>query len=210
MSETAIPTVTEIRSDPEARQRAISCLWQLNRMPGGQRRPYLYAILDAARDERIYPGLRRLAATEEILCLYQGRGAAELATVAPYLVCLGTGNRVFDWLWEQGWGESWGIFHWSQVSPRTLREHFRRLTVVQTENGQRLLFRFYDPRVLRVFLPTCDQAQLHDMFGPIHAFMVEGDDGRSVISFRVLSGSLETITDSLKPSNTLGAQVGGI
>jgi hypothetical protein len=168
-----MPTPAEIRSDPEAKQRAIRVLWQLNRMPGGRRQPYLYAILDAARDERIYPGLRRLAATEEIMCLYQGRAAEELASVAPYLVCLGTSDRVFDWIWEEGWGESWGIFLWSLVSPARLREHFRRLTMVRTEEGQRLLFRFYDPRVLRIFAGTCDAAQSHEILGPVERFVLE-------------------------------------
>jgi Domain of unknown function (DUF4123) len=139
----------EIRRDPAARERAIQSLWQLDGRPERGRQPYLYAILDAARDKRIYPELRRLARTQQVLGLYQGRAASELAAVAPYLVGLGTTDRVFDWLWEQGWGESWGIFLWSLVAPDTLRAHFRRLTVVRSDAGERLLFRFYDPRVLR-------------------------------------------------------------
>jgi hypothetical protein len=170
----AAPTAAAVRADPKAKQRAIRCLWQLDRMPGARRQAYLYAILDAARDERIYPGLRRLAATEEILCLYQGRAATEMATVAPYLVCLGTTDRVFDWIWEEGWGQSWGIFLWSLVSPEPLRAHFRRLTMVQTEEGQRLLFRFYDPRVLQPFLEVCDEAtREHDIFGPVERYAAE-------------------------------------
>src|ERR1700761_1332141 len=125
VSEPAVRTAADIRRDPAAKQRAIRELWQLDRMPGGRRQPYLYAILDAARDERIYPGLHQLADTEEIVSLYQGPTASELASVAPYLVCLGTSDRVFDWIWQEGWGESWGIFLWSLVSPQRLREHFR-------------------------------------------------------------------------------------
>lgn len=97
-----------VRRDPAARERAIECLWQLEVTRGRERLAYLYAILDAARDQQIYPTLRRLAAREQIVSLYQGRAATELAAVAPYLVCLGTSDRVFDWIWEQGWGESWG------------------------------------------------------------------------------------------------------
>lgn len=172
-----------VRRDPEAKQRAIRSLWQLDGAPGRDRQAYLYAILDAARDDRIYPGLRRLAATEQVLGLYQGRAAMELAAVAPYLVCLGTTNRVFDWIWEQGWGESWGIFLWSLVSVETLRTHFRRLTMVRTEEGARLLFRFYDPRVLRVVLPTCDRMQLREIFGPVARFLVEQEHAWVVQTF---------------------------
>jgi hypothetical protein len=156
----------------------------LDEAAGNRRDDYLYAILDAARDERIYSGLRLLAASERILPLYQGRSAIELAAAAPYLVCLGTTDRVFDWIWREGWGNSWGIFLWSVVTPETLRAHFRRLTMVRTEQGTPLLFRFYDPRVLRVFLTTCDPTQLREMFGPVLEFGVEASDGRGIVVMR--------------------------
>jgi hypothetical protein len=187
----------EVRRDPEAKARAIRCLWQLG-AAGGRRQSYLYVVLDAARDKQIYPRLRQLAATELVVGLYQGRTATELAAVAPYLVCLGATDRVFDWLWDQGWGESWGIFLWSLVSPETLRAHFRRLNMVQTEQKQRLLFRFYDPRVLRPFLPTCDAAQLREMFGPVAAYMAESAEGDAILTFRG-GDRLVTATTELVP-----------
>jgi hypothetical protein len=200
VSDTAAWTTAEIRQDPAAKQRAIRCLWQLDRMPGGRRQPYLHAILDAARDERIYAGLRRLAATEEVLPLYQGRAATEMATVAPYLVCLGTGDRVFNWIWEEGWAESWGVFLWSLVSPERLRAHFRRMTMVQMENGQRLLFRFYDPRVLIVFLSTCETSQLTEMFGPVHRFSVENNGGAAIACLEYGTRGLTMVETYLGPA----------
>lgn len=191
-------TVAEIRRNPMAKQRAIHCLWQLDRLPGKQRQPYLFAILDAARDEQIYPELRRLAANEEIVGLYQGRAAEELAAVAPYLVCMGTGNVLFDWIWENGWGESWGIFFWSLMSINTLRTHFRRLTVVRTENGRRLLFRFYDPRVLPEFAHTCDPLQLRELFGPVQKFFMESDYPSSELkALRLNGGRMESSQEHL-------------
>ncbi len=186
MPDTWSMEAARIRQDPAAKERAKRFLWQLDVGPKRERQPYVYAILDAARDKRIYPVLRRLARTEQILGLYQGRTARELAAVAPYLVSLGTTDRVFDWLWDEGWGESWGIFLWSLVSPETLRAHFRRLTMVQSEADGRLLFRFYDPRVLRAFLPTCDAAQLRELFGPVQRFMAEQAAGTAVVSFRAV------------------------
>ena len=194
------PALAELRGNPDAKQRALRCLWQLG-TANARRQSYLYAVLDAARDERIYPTLRRLAATEQVVCLYQGRTATELAAVAPYLVCLGITDRVFDWLWEQGWGESWGIFLWSLVSQETLRSHFRRLNMVQTEQKQRMLFRFYDPRVLRMFLPTCDTAQLREMFGPVTAYMVESEDGGAILSCRGPDRLAVTTTELLPTVN---------
>jgi hypothetical protein len=49
----------------------------------------------------------------------------------------------------------WGVTRplpWKTME--TLRDHFRRLTMVRGPDRRRLLFRFYDTRVSRVFLPT--------------------------------------------------------
>ncbi len=193
-----------LRQDPAARQRAINHLWQLTGRPGEHRQAYHFAILDAARDERIYPGLRRLAASEEIISLYQGPTARELAAVAPYLVCLGTSDRVFDWLWNEGWGQDWGIFVTSLAAVPTIRDHFRRLTLVRTEDKKRLLFRFYDPRVLSIFLPTCDAGQQKEIFGTfISRFVIPADGGRRLDTFRSTAGQLTT--SSIVLSGTTGA-----
>jgi hypothetical protein len=189
MPDDAAARPAAIRQDMRAKERAVRLLWQMREAPGQARQECLYAILDAARDSRIYPGLRRLANTDQVLPLYRGAGATELAAVAPYLVCLGTTNRVFDWIWAERWGESWGIFVWSLVTAEALRAHFRRLTMVRTENGQRLLFRFYDPRVLLPFLQTCDAGQFSEMLGPMQCLMAETQEGAVLATFSRCCGA---------------------
>lgn len=137
--------------------------------------PNLYALVDAARDPLIYLGLQDFAPTEEIACLYGGATAEELAHVAPYLVRVGQRTHVFDWLWK-GWGRRWGIFIRSAENLEGLRAHLRKLTKVRTEDGRALLFRFYDPNVLSIFLPTCVPAQIEEMFGPVKHFLMEASD----------------------------------
>jgi len=124
-----------------------------------------------------------------VLGLYQGPTARELAGVAPYIVSLGTTNQVFDWIWNHGWGESWGIFFWSLVSMETLRDHFRRLTMVRGPEGKRMLFRFYDPRVLRVFAPICDPDQVRELFGPVTRYMMEAEGGGAIVVVRPATGA---------------------
>jgi hypothetical protein len=55
---------------------------------------------------------------------------------------------------------------------------------VRTEDGTRLIFRYYDPRVLRVYLPTCRPAELETFFGPIDAFLTEGEGSGEMVEFR--------------------------
>ena len=186
-----------IRRDQAARRRASLLLWQQEATPNQPRPGHLFAILDAARDRSIYAGLQRLATWHEITPLYQGADADNVAAVGPYLVSLGTTDQIFDWIWENFWGDAWGIFLCSPASAETLRTHFRRHLLARTTDGERLVFRFYDPRVLLPFLPTCRAAQLRDFFGPVQHFALEDDDGAALVTLRREAGRLITQTSRL-------------
>jgi hypothetical protein len=152
-----------------------------------------YAILDAARDDRIY---QRIAPfdTEE-LCLYRGDKAVELAAVAPYLIHLRREDPFTEWLLESGWGKSWGIFFQSSAPFQELHRHFRKFLMVHDEKGTPLYFRYYDPRVLRVFLPTCKERELQILFGPIHHYYVEGEKEGQWMEFGC-SGNFQLIQNA--------------
>jgi len=130
-----------------------------------------YVLLDAARDERIYPAVMR--ADAEWTCLYRGDAAVTMAEVAPYLVQLDRASRFTSWAIEQGWGNSWGVFLNAPVTLEVLRNHFRRFVFAQLPDGRNVYFRFYDPRVLRVYLPTCTAEEAGKIFGPVERFVVE-------------------------------------
>ena len=82
-----------------------------------------------------------------------------------------------------GWGQSWGVFVRIK-DPSNLRSHLRGFLRVKDESGRFLLFRYYDPRVLRVYLPTCLPHELRTVFGPISSYLVEDEDGKGVIEFQ--------------------------
>jgi hypothetical protein len=140
-----------------------------------------YAILDAARDDKIYPAL--IEADIESLCLYLGEKAVEMATVAPYLLSLTKEDPFTQWIMNNGWGKSWGIFLRSFASLKELHRHFRKFLMVYDEKGTPLYFRYYDPRVLRVYLPTCNGSELQTLFSPIESYCVEGKTERQLIEF---------------------------
>ena len=52
--------------------------------------------------------------------------------------------------------------------------------MVGAPGGERVYFRFYDPRVLRVYLPTCSSSELKGVFGPVGRFVVEGPEGQAL------------------------------
>jgi hypothetical protein len=160
--------------------RLLDSLWPSS----GDHRPAgeVYALLDGACDPRIYPILRY--SLVDSCCLYGGELPRELAEVAPYLVALARPSRLTAGLLAAGWGESWGILLASTAILQDLRRHFRRFLRVQDERGRRLLFRFYDPRVLRTYLPTCDAAELRRFFGPVDRYVVEGPAPGALIEFR--------------------------
>jgi hypothetical protein len=156
--------------------QVVAALWPPGAAPGAT----VWTILDCARDERIYPALQ--SSRLEYISLYAGKLPDALKRAAPYLVELAAGYRFSRPLLEMGWGHSWGVFLRIK-DPQNLRHHLRNFLRVQDEAGRRLVFRYYDPRVLRAYLPTCEPAELKTIFGPISSYVTEADHGRSLVEF---------------------------
>ncbi|MGE0718901.1 MAG: DUF4123 domain-containing protein, partial [Alphaproteobacteria bacterium] len=116
--------------------------------------------------------------------------AQDLADVAPYLATVAPDAPFLEWFVRWGWADAWGLFVLAPLDLDQLRRHFRRFTVVATEDGRPLFFRFYDPRVLRSVLPTCDKDQLARFFGPIDCFACEAPSGDALQVFELADGSL--------------------
>lgn len=174
----------------------IEAIWP----PGSPAGTSVWAILDCARDERIYYALRN--SRLDYLCLYSGRLPRELEVAAPYLVEVAPTNTFTPQLIEMGWGNSWGVFLRIKDS-LNLRQHLRGFLRVRDESGRILIFRYYDPRVLRVYLPTCRPDELRTIFGPIASYLVEGEDETSLIEFefdgkRLLERQID-LTDGAGP-----------
>lgn len=158
-------------------------------------RSTVWTILDGARHDDVYPTV--LTSYSDRTCLYAGALPPELVLTAPYLVRMEFDDR-FTWkVLDAGWGNSWGVFLRTDTSLETLRKHLRQFLLVRDERGKRLIFRYYDPRVLRVYLPTCTQGELRTVFGPIKEFMMEGENPQELLSFRIEGGQLQTSTTTL-------------
>ncbi|ATB43556.1 hypothetical protein CYFUS_009036 [Cystobacter fuscus] len=143
----------------------------------------LFAVMDAARDARVLVLLRE--SVEEYRSLYEGPEGDALAEVAPVLASLPKDSRLLASLVQEGWGMNWGLFLTSQQPFRDVRRHLRKFLMVQSATAQELYFRFYDPRVLPIFLSGCSSEQLQEFFGGIDSFSMEGSGGGRLLLFSV-------------------------
>ncbi|HEX5745666.1 MAG TPA: DUF4123 domain-containing protein [Archangium sp.] len=170
-------------ADPESAERKARALDVLSGLTGP-----LFAVLDAARDERILVLLRE--SVEAYRSLYEGAQGEAMAEIAPYVVHLPRDSRLLRSLVQEGWGRNWGIFLSSQRPFRDVRRHLRKFLMVKDSANRELYFRFYDPRVLRVFLPTSWPEQNQALFEGIGAYWAEGDDGTSLLRFALKEQAL--------------------
>lgn len=147
----------------------------------------VFAIVDGAAVPGLFSQLHRHA--PEQVCLYR-EVSPDLAETAPYLVHLAWDSRFTQWLFNQGWGNHWGIFAQAEdrVSLKELLHHFRTFLRVEFPGGTVHYFRYYDPRVLADYLPTCDEIETRTVFGPVSAYLMEGAQRHTALRFTVSKG----------------------
>jgi hypothetical protein len=150
-----------------------------------------YLLLDAARMENEMDVA--VAFPNENSCLYEGKSKIELAGVGPYLFKTDNNSELNNWVKQEGWGNSWGVALFTFIPFPELHKHCRKFLLVRTEDNMELYFRFYDPRVLRIFLPTCSKEQLQNFFGPIQYFIVEDEDPEFALKFWLENYQLRSI-----------------
>ena len=141
----------------------------------------LYALLDASREPSVLKVI--LESKEEHQSLYEGAQGAQLAHFAPYLIRIPPKSALLDTLVNQAWSKSWGVFLTSDKPLKDLRTHFRHFLTVKLPDGQQVYFRYYDPRVLRLFLPTCLPEESTQFFGPVKQFLIEAEAPNLALHF---------------------------
>lgn len=171
----------------------------------------LYAILDAACSPDIYkllvearneatngqgaagsvngqppfrpPGVGALEGGAQYESLYEGKPKAELVMFAPYLVRLLPDSKLLEKLVNKGWGKSWGVYVTCDLGFSELRRHFRHFLMVKMPDGDQVYFRFYDPRVLKTYLPTLQPDEMNEFFGPTKYYLLEDEKPHTLLRF---------------------------
>lgn len=142
----------------------------------------VYAVVDGAK----VPLLLDVLEEHEFegSCLLPGRLEPDVAAVAPYVVQLEPGSRLTEWLLGDYWDADALIVLRAELGPGPVVKHLRGLTVAKLPDGARAYFRFYDPRVLRAYLPTCTEEEQAVFFGEVaQSFWVDaGTEAASAVA----------------------------
>lgn len=128
---------------------------------------HLYAVFDSAVCGPTVPKRMLELGAERAISLYRDTPEQDYWEIAPYLACVD--SSLLQWIAELS-NRSWGIFIAARCSLDMLRAHLRHFLRVQVPNGDTWHFRFYDPRVLRPFLPACTPDELRTFFGPVAGY----------------------------------------
>lgn len=154
----------------------------------------LYGILDCAVDPALYEHVARLEPAGAD-CLFAGRLAPELKRVSPHLVELAPSDPLSRAWRGPGWGKNWGILLSSREGLAFVRRRLRHFTQARLPDGQGpVLFRFWDPRVFRIYLPLVEPGEIAPWFQGIEHYVAETEDGKGSLRYLLKSGALSIET----------------
>ena len=139
----------------------------------------VYAVIDGASCPELRFKIYNLAQEGyalESCCLWSGKLEPDLEEVAPYLVKLPQDHPFTDLLITEGWDNHWNIFVESGLEFKALRKLVRKLLLVKSPEGENLVFRFYDPRVMSIFTPTVEGEQATELFEDLLSISYQQDD----------------------------------
>jgi hypothetical protein len=208
--------------EPSLQERLLGLLREdfqpLYAILDGARSPQIYKMLVEARDEArksseaenpsaagpTYqpPATGMLEGGAQYESLYEGWSKAELTLFAPYLVSLPPWSKLLETLVNKGWGKSWGIYLTCPMAFADVRQHFRHFLMVNMPDGNQVYFRFYDPRVLRVYLPTCTPEEIAYFYGPVSRFATENEKPETLLEFVRRQTGMKSNIVPLAPSKT--------
>lgn len=125
-----------------------------------------YLLLDGAQIDNLLRQIYQLYEFPECHVLYLGTRYQPLSDVGPVLTRLIPNSRLEQHFFEH-WQHTAGIWLESDASEPELVEHLRSLVHAGLRSGVTVLLRYYDPRILRRWLPELPSDQRDRVMGPI-------------------------------------------
>jgi hypothetical protein len=139
----------------------------------------VFTVVDAANNFELFLKLKE-SGNSKTYSLFRGDLAPQLDHVAPHLVLVDLESE-FTALWVEHFGENMGVLFLTKEKPEDVCNHLRSILIVKDENDEEYLFRYFDPRVLRLFLPTCTWEEAREFFGPIKKIIFESEESNILL-----------------------------
>jgi len=195
------PDPSASKLTPEGKKR----LWSLlsgNDEPNEAPRD-LFALLDGSVVRQL-PDFLEDEGVEHAPLLPPASDEPEDITRATYLTRVELDSTTAEWIASSGWGAHWGIFIAAPAGTDfdDLLGHLREMAQVRLPDGRIVFFRFYDPRVWRTFLPSCDMPQQQHLFSLPVVYGCETADGTALILDLLIDGTAQRIEYVLNPAAT--------
>ncbi len=159
---------------------------------------HLYAVVDAAKDDKIYHMLQTYESN--FYSLYFGDEAENLEQVAPYLIKLKECDLFTDWYIKNVYGNAASILVTSIKSEFEIQDHLQNYTKplmeFKTDEGikfQEVFLAFYDPRVFPNYLRSISLEHRVAFLQPFKAVFYEGLES-TTLNQLILNSSRNDVT----------------
>jgi len=156
----------------------------------------LYAILDASIEERV-PQLL-MASGELYQFMPEGLPDVGLPQPGAFMAYIPVTSQLLPRLIQMAWGHHWALFFTCMHPFAEVRKHLRQFLLLKSDDSKSFYFRFYDPRLLQLFLPACSPQEITQFFGPVQCFVMEDAfDPSKLLEFSVTPQGLSGRAQSL-------------
>ena len=138
----------------------------------------VYALFDSADEPLVPPKVNSLG--KSAASLYSGTAATDFSHIAPYIATVDI--PLLDWIMDHLSDTPWGYFVFTKpdVNLAGLRKHLRRFLMVSGPDEKELYFRFYDPRVISIFLQSISADIANQFFTPLKSVVLFNEDEQAV------------------------------
>ncbi|WP_339650721.1 DUF4123 domain-containing protein [Halopseudomonas pelagia] len=141
-----------------------------------------YLLLDGAQIDNLLQRIYELEPAPEPHLLYRQTRYAELADVGPVLVRTEPGSALHAHF-HATWAQTAGCELDSSMPEPAIVSHLRSLIHIRTDGDVVLLFRYYDPRIMRLWLADLSIPVREQVMGPIDNISFSGFESGSVQRF---------------------------
>ena len=139
---------------------------------------HLYLLFDSNLNNELSSNYFQLDSTLEYYPLFLNTHLEEHIHCSPYLVKISTESPKFiEWFFT--YGKQWGFFYFSAHSLNEALDHWQSIIFLQNDNAKSdILFRFYDPKILRSMLNDGDQQKAANALQPCQFLYFQNENNQ--------------------------------